>query len=246
MTGILIVGATSAIAEHSARLWANKTTSFFLVGRDRTKLDAIASDLAARNNAKAVCHVLDVVAVSDHAGMLDAALRELGSIDIALIAHGTLPHQAKCEVDVQTAVAEFQTNAVSTIALLTQLAATLEKQGSGSIAVISSVAGDRGRPSNYLYGAAKGAVSIFCQGLRARLHKRGINVLTIKPGFVDTPMTKGLKLPGLLLASPERIARDIVKAVGRRRSEIYTPYWWRMIMLVITLIPEPVFRRMKL
>lgn len=112
--------------------------------------------------------------------------------------------------------------------------------------MISSVAGDRGRPSNYLYGSAKGAVSIFCQGLRARLHKSGANVLTVKPGFVDTPMTRDLKLPALLVTSPARVAGDIVRAVEKRQSVIYSPPWWRVIMLIIKLIPEAVFRRLKL
>jgi len=178
--------------------------------------------------------------------MLDACFTTLGHVDIALIAHGTLPEQEMCERDPQQAVREFTTNGLSVIAMLTDLANRMEAQKSGCIAVISSVAGDRGRPSNYLYGSAKSAVSVFCSGLRARLFKSGVHVLTIKPGFVDTPMTQGLKLPKLLLATPDRVARDIVRAIDKRKDTLYTPWFWRYIMLIIIHIPGVIFKRMKL
>jgi decaprenylphospho-beta-D-erythro-pentofuranosid-2-ulose 2-reductase len=120
-----------------------------------------------------------------------------------------------------------------------------EQQKSGTLAVISSVAGDRGRQSNYVYGAAKGMVNIFAQGLRNRLFKSGVNVLTIKPGFVDTPMTAGFR-KGFLWATPERVARDIVKAIAGRESEVYTPVFWRALMIPIRLLPEWLFKRLSL
>jgi short-subunit dehydrogenase len=178
--------------------------------------------------------------------MLDACYAALGQVDIALIAHGTLPDQKACEQDAQLAIQEFTNNGLSVIALLTELANRMEAQKSGCIAVISSVAGDRGRPSNYLYGAAKGAVTGFCSGLRARLFKSGVHVLTIKPGFVDTPMTQGLALPKLLLVTPDKVAQDIVRAVEKRRDTLYTPWFWRLIMLIIIHIPGALFKRLGL
>jgi short-subunit dehydrogenase len=141
---------------------------------------------------------------------------------------------------------EFSTNALSTIALLTRLASLFEAQHSGTIAVISSVAGDRGRASNYVYGAAKAAVTTFCEGLRARLFKSGVHVLTIKPGFVDTPMTAGLALPKPLVATPEEVGKDIVRAVAQGKDLLYTPWFWSAIMLVVRSLPRFVIKRVSL
>ncbi len=162
-----------------------------------------------------------------------------------LIAHGTLPDQLACEQSVDVAVAEFNTNATSTISLMTLAANKLEAQHAGALAVISSVAGDRGRQSNYLYGAAKAAVSTFSSGLRQRLAKVGVAVVTIKPGFVDTPMTKDFR-KGALWAKPEAVAAGIVHAIDRRSSVVYLPWFWSLIMLIIRHIPEPIFKRIKL
>lgn len=245
MKNILIIGATSAIATACARLWVVQGAAFFLVGRTTEKLSQVAADLSARG-ATVHTHVLDLTQFDQHAAMLDACYAKLGQVDIALVAHGTLPDQKACEQDVQLAVKEFNNNGLSVIAVLTDLANRMEAQKSGCIAVISSVAGDRGRPSNYLYGAAKGAVTDFCSGLRGRLFKAGVHVLTIKPGFVDTPMTQGLELPKLLLATPDKVASDIVKAVANRRDTLYTPWFWRYIMLIIIHIPGAVFKRLSL
>ena len=245
MKSILIVGATSAIATACARIWATQGATFFLVGRTAEKLGQVADDLAARG-ATVHIHVLDLNHFDQHAAMLDDCYSALGQVDIALIAHGTLPDQKACEQDAQLALHEFTTNGLSAIAVLTDLANRMETQKSGCVAVISSVAGDRGRPSNYLYGAAKGTVTTFCSGLRARLFKVGVHVLTIKPGFVDTPMTQGLALPKLLLATPEKVAQDIVRAVERRRDTLYTPWFWRFIMLIIIHIPGAIFKRLAL
>lgn len=245
MQKILIVGATSSIATACARLWAMQGATFFLVGRTAEKLSQVADDLTARG-ATIQTHVLDLNHFDQHPAMLDACYSAMGQVDIALIAHGTLPDQKACEQDAQLAVQEFTNNGLSVIALLTGLANRMEAQKSGCIAVISSVAGDRGRPSNYLYGAAKGAVTDFCSGLRARLFKSGVHVLTIKPGFVDTPMTQGLALPKLLLVTPEKVAQDIVRAVEKGRDTLYTPWFWRFIMLIIIHIPGTVFKRLSL
>lgn len=242
---VLIVGASSAIATACARRWAQQGASFFLVGRSADKLEQVGADLKARG-ASVHSYVLDLDQMKQHGAMLDACQAALGTVDIALLAHGSLPVQGDCERDAALAVQAFQSNAVSVIALLTQMALRMQAQQSGCIAVIASVAGDRGRASNYVYGAAKGAVTIFCSGLRARLYRHGVHVLTIQPGFVDTPMTQGLQLPKALLATPEQVALDIVRAVEKRSNTLYTPWFWRFIMLVIRHLPEALFKRLKL
>ena len=246
MKRILIIGATSAIAAACARIWAGQGASFVLVARDMEKLDQVAADLRARGASAAITTKLDAMDFPSHPAMLQAAVATLGQIDVALIAHGTLPDQKACEQDAALAANAYAVNATSVIALATAIANQLESQHSGTLAVISSVAGDRARASNYVYGSAKAAVSAFCEGLRLRVAKSGVHVLTIKPGFVDTPMTKGMNLPGPLLATPDQVAADIVKAIERKRSTLYTPMIWALIMLIIRNIPGPIFRRLNL
>lgn len=246
MKNILIIGANSAIANACARTWAAQQARFFLVGRNADKLAQVANDLRARGANDVLTHALDMNDMSAHEAMLDSAFSKLGTLDISLVAHGTLPDQALCQQNVEVALREFSSNGLSVIALLTRLSNRLEQQRSGTIAVISSVAGDRGRPSNYLYGTAKAAVSTFCEGLRARLFKAGVHVLTIKPGFVDTPMTQGLPLPKALVATPEQVAKDIANAIEKKKNSIYTPNFWALIMLTIRSIPNFVFKRISL
>lgn len=246
MKRILIIGATSAIATACARLWAEQGSELFLVARNMEKLEQTAADLMARGAKNVTLHTMDATDLSAHSNMLDKCLRTMHQLDVALIAHGTLPDQNACEQDAGVALQEFASNGTSVIALLTLLANQFEIQRCGTIAVISSVAGDRGRPSNYLYGTAKAAVSTFCEGLRARLFKVGVHVITIKPGFVDTPMTKGLPLPAALVAKPEQVAQRIVKGMQRKASTLYTPGFWALIMLIIRSIPTPLFNRMGL
>ncbi|HEX8595674.1 MAG TPA: SDR family oxidoreductase [Pseudomonas sp.] len=246
MKRVLIIGATSAIATACARLWASEGSDFFLVARNADKLEQTAADLKARGAKAITVHEMDAIDYAAHPAMLERCLMAMGQIDVALIAHGTLPDQKICEQDVGVALQEFANNGTSVIALLTLLAKQFETQRCGSLAVISSVAGDRGRPSNYLYGAAKAAVSTFSEGLQARLFKVGVHVLTIKPGFVDTPMTQGLSLPAALLAQPEQVARRIVTGIARKSPTLYTPGFWALIMLIIRSIPQPVFKRLNL
>ncbi len=245
MQKILIIGATSAIAEATARLWAARGDALFLVGRDEARLEAIAADLRVRGAASVNCQSMDARDVLAHAGMLDSAWAALGGLDVALIAHGSLPDQKACEASVAQTLKEIDTNALSVVALATLLGQRFEAQGSGHLAVISSVAGDRGRQSNYVYGAAKGMVSLFLQGLRNRLSKRGVQVLTIKPGFVDTPMTAAFA-KGALWAKPEAIALGIVKGIDQGRDEIYLPGFWWLIMTLIRHVPERLFKRLSL
>jgi len=246
MKRILIIGATSAIAAACARHWTASGASFFLVARTPEKLDQTAADLRARGATVVHTHLLDATDFDAHPAMLEACVAALGVIDVALLAHGTLPDQQACERDARVALGEFTNNGTSVIALLTLLANRFEVQRGGTLAVITSVAGDRGRPSNYLYGSAKAAVSVFCEGLRARLFRAGVHLVDIRPGFVDTPMTQGLALPRLLVAQPEAVARRIVAGIDRRKDVLYAPAFWAGIMLIIRWIPGGVFKRMKL
>lgn len=242
---IVIIGATSAMAEACARRWAGRPARFFLVARNAQRLDQVKADLEARG-ARAQVYVMDSNDLAAHAAMVAAAQAALGHIDVVLLAHGTLSDQSACEKSADIAVAEVMTNGTSVVALLTHFANVLEAQRRGTLAVISSVAGERGRPSNYVYGAAKAMVTAFCEGLRARLFKVGVHVLVIKPGFVATPMTAHLDLPSLLTATPAAVAADIDAAVQKRRDELFTPWFWRWIMLIIRWLPRPVFKRLNL
>jgi short-subunit dehydrogenase len=242
---ILIIGATSAIAEASARIWAQRGDELFLVARNQERLEVLAKDLKIRGAFAVHQYLMDVIQFDRHCLMLDQVNRILGTIDIVLIAHGTLGNQKKCEKSAELTIQEIQTNGLSVIALLTVLADHFEKQKSGVIAVIGSVAGDRGRQSNYVYGSAKAMVSTFTSGLRQRLFRFGVSVVTVKPGFVDTPMTKEFE-KSILWASPEKVGKSIVKACSGINGEIYSPSFWMYIMLVVKLIPEALFKRMKI
>lgn len=245
MQKVVIIGATSAIAEATARLYAARGAKLFLVARNEARLQDIAADLRVRGSQDVFFASLDVNDVERHADIIAQIWSSLEQVDVLLVAHGTLPDQAQCEASVEVALKEFATNATSTIALLTAMAPRFETQHAGVMGVISSVAGDRGRQSNYLYGAAKAAVTAFSSGLRQRMAKVGVNVLTIKPGFVDTPMTRDFK-KGALWAKPDAIAKGIVHAADRGRSVVYLPWFWLPIMLIIRHIPEFVFKRIKL
>jgi short-subunit dehydrogenase len=242
---ILIIGATSAIARATAKIYAQKGNHLFLVARNEVQLERNGADLQVRGATSVHTEALDLNQFEQHGPLIDKVFDVMGRVDIVLIAHGTLPDQAECAADVEKTLFELNTNAISIISLLTHLANRMEQQHFGTIAVISSVAGDRGRQSNYVYGAAKGMVTVFMQGLRNRLFKSGVNVLTIKPGFVDTPMTREFK-KGLLWVKPEVIARGIIKAISKGKSEVYLPRFWSLIMWIIRTIPETIFKRLSL
>lgn len=245
MRKTLIIGATSAIAQATARLFAEAGDALFLVARNADKLAATADDLKQRGASTVHTATLDVLDYDQHKSVIDAAIEALVGLDLVLIAHGTLPDQKACEQSFELTRKEFEINALSTISLLTHLANHFERQGQGTIAVISSVAGDRGRQSNYVYGSAKGAVTIYLQGLRNRLYKSGVSVLSVKPGFVDTPMTAAFD-KGAMWASPEQIALVVTKAIRKGKDVVYAPWFWRSIMLAIRSIPEFLFKTLRL
>lgn len=245
MKKILIIGATSAIAEQCARLWAKRGASLFLVARNSGQLETIAADLGVRGARKVDCLVMDANDHDAHEAMFDAAHLALDGVDSVLIAHGTLSDQAQCELSVAETLSELQTNGLSVVALLTLLANRFVAQGGGAIGVISSVAGDRGRASNYVYGSAKAMVTAFTSGMRQRLSKSNVMITTIKPGFVDTPMTAAFD-KGLLWAKPDVAAARIVAAMDKRKAVVYVPAFWWWIMTIIKAIPEAIFYRRQL
>lgn len=241
----LILGAASGIARAVADELAARGDALVLAGRTLDELERTAADLRIRHQVKAVAVRFDALATDTHADFLDSVVAQAGDLDGALLAFGTMTDQKEAETDFSRAAAMIASNYTGAASILTHLANYFEPRKSGVIGVISSVAGDRGRQSNYIYGSAKGALSLFTQGLRNRLTKSGVRVVTIKPGFVDTPMTYGMKLPPIV-ASPQYVAKDIRRALDRADGVIYTPFFWRYIMLIIQHIPEFVFRRMKL
>lgn len=243
--GVVIFGATSAIAQACARLLAAEGGRFFLVARQADNLNAVADDLRVRGASSVNNAVADLLELGRHRELCRAAQVQLGCIDIAVVAHGVLPDQARCEVDSDQAQRAIAANFTSAASLLLELAPILEAQRQGSLVVFGSVAGDRGKRSNYIYGAAKAGLHVLQQGLMTRLAPLGVHVLLVKPGFVDTPMTAGFR-KGLLWTTPERAARAIVGAIERRRMTIYVPWYWRAIMLVIRILPDRIFVRLKL
>ena len=245
MKRVLIFGATSAIAQEAAKRLAASGASLFLVGRNEMKLDAVKQDLQVRGAASVEALTLDLVDIDEHRGALRTATDRLGGLDGVLIAHGTLPNQQVCERSVEETMRVFQINCLSVISLLTLVADHFEAQRRGCIAVISSVAGDRGRKSNYVYGATKGALNVFLQGMRNRLYRSGVSVVTVKPGLVDSPMTTHLPKNPLFAAS-STIGEGIYRAMVRGGDEVYLPGYWRVIMAVVRGIPERIFKRMNL
>jgi decaprenylphospho-beta-D-erythro-pentofuranosid-2-ulose 2-reductase len=242
---VLIVGATSAIAVEAARAYAERGARLFLTGRDPARLAAVAADLQVRGATQVDTGLLEVTRVDRQPEVIDAAFAALGELDVALLAHGTLPDQARCQQSVAETLRALEVNFSASIALLTLLGNRFEDQRHGTIAVISSVAGDRGRQSNYVYGAAKGGLNTFLQGLRNRLYHSGVGVVTLKPGFVDTPMTGHLpKNP--LFAGARRAGRAAYRAIEGSKDIAYIPWFWRPIMVMVKSLPESIFKRLRL
>lgn len=240
---VLIAGATSAIGQATARLLAKDACSFFLVARDSIKLDAVVSDLRARGAERVETLIGDLNDRRVQKLSVERSVAALGNLDLFLLFFGTLSDQAQCEHVTDRIAEELTTNFVSAATLLNDVARPMEARRSGTIAVVSSVAGDRGRKSNYIYGSAKAGLTAYLEGLRNRLFVSGVHVLTIKPGIVDTPMTENLKSRPLVVG-PARVARDIYRAVQRKKDVIYTPLRWKFVMCVIRKIPERLFKRM--
>jgi len=242
---VLILGATSAIARGCAAAFAARGYALYLAARDRNELQRLATDLQIRFGIRVETGRFDAIAVRQHGSFVEEVVATMGDLTGVVSAIGDLGDPASDARDGLAVARAIDVNFTGAASLLTHCANYLEKQGRGFIIGITSVAGDRGRQSNYPYGAAKGGLSLFLQGLRNRLHPCGVRVLTIKPGFVDTAMTFGL--PGLfLVADPRRVGQRVARAVEGRSDVLYVPWFWRYILLIIRAIPESLFKRLKL
>lgn len=240
MENVVIFGATSAIAAEVAVRFAERGARLHLVARNAKKLAAVA---ASCHKTQVSTRQADFTELNALAAVVADAIATLGHIDVALIAHGDLGDQLASERSFQDAELALRTNLLSVIALLIPLANQLESQRSGQIGVITSVAGERGRPRNYTYGTAKGALNIYLQGLRSRLYSSGVGITTLKLGPVDTPMTVH-HAKNALFAKPGSVARSIVHALDRRLTETYVPSFWAAIMPAVRATPEAVFQRL--
>lgn len=241
---IVIIGANSAIAKATARLYAEQNHHFFLAGRNNSGLVELAADLEVRGAAGVSTFELDVLETSRYDVLLENIAKQVDRIDVVLICHGSLPDQDRCETDFELAQQELIVNGTSVVALAGRLANVLKQQQHGVLAVVTSVAGDRGRQPNYLYGAAKSLVSTYLQGLRGRLLPFNVHVVDIRPGLVDSPMTAQFE-KGPLWATPEQVANKIVRAIHKKSHTVYAPGYWRLIMAVVISIPDFIFKRLK-
>ena len=241
---IIIIGASSAIAEHCARLWAQQPVDFVLVGRNHERVDRVAADLRVRSPQSSAQSV--VVDFTDAAAIAALAVQTAaqGKIDIVLIAHGNLPVQSDCERDLLKSQQSLEINGVSPVLFAEAFAAQLQKAGRGTLAMIGSVAGDRGRKTNYVYGAAKGLIERYAQGLQHRFAGTSVKIVLIKPGPTATPMTAHLPPRGL--ASPEAVAQAIVAAIDKGSPVVYAPARWALIMMVIRHLPRFIFNRLNI
>jgi len=242
---IVIFGATSAMAMESAKIWATRKSELCLIARSKEKLEVLKKDLITRGALKVSILTSDLSEIQKHQEILSKVYTDLPELDTVLIAYGTLSDQKKCQKSSEETLSELTINFLSVISLVTNLANHFEKRGQGDIAVITSVAGDRGRQSNYVYGTAKGGLSIFLQGLRNRFGKTKINIIDIRPGFTDTPMTADIQ-KGPLFVSAAVVGKGIVEAIDKKKEIVYLPWFWRFIMLIIRSIPESIFKKMSL
>ena len=241
--GWIILGASSPLARAFAFAIAKPQQKIILVGRDTDDLTVIGQDLTLRTHAKTHIMTSDVLHHDQHAALVNQCCRLLGKQPMHIFcAIGMMPSQRALNDDAALLTQTLQTNGASLIALLHCFAAPLEQRGDGSLTVLSSVAGDRGKPSNYVYGAAKASVSVYLEGLRARLHPHGIPVLTVKAGPIDSSMTWNLAT-ATPVAHPADLARAIKKAWRRKKNVLYYPHYWRWIMMVIRHLPEAVLKR---
>jgi decaprenylphospho-beta-D-erythro-pentofuranosid-2-ulose 2-reductase len=238
---VLILGATSPIARILALRFAAIGAHLYLAARDEAEVTRVALDLQVRSGVPVKAGKFDAIDFASHAAMIERASSELGGLDGVVLCFGTLGDEEKAQADAGEAIATIDQNFTGAVSMLTLAAHRMEAQGSGFIVVIGSVAGDRGRKRNYVYGAAKGALHLFLQGLRARLLKTGIQVTTVILGTVDTRMTFGRE-GTLFTIPPERAADLIFDAWRKKRDVVYVPWFWRPIMGVVRAIPERIFK----
>jgi short-subunit dehydrogenase len=242
---VLVLGATSGIAEATCRLWAARGDSLFLVARSEDKLESVAADLRTRGAGYVGTAVADLDQTASHPELLAHAVNSLGGMDIAFLALGVLGDATEAERSFAEAGRILHTNFTAPVSLLTWLANFCAQRHHGTLAVLSSVAGERGRKSNYVYGSAKAGLSTFVDGLRNRIDREGVRVMTIKPGPVKTAMTEGMK-GSAKFADVNAVAATLVREIDKGTAIVYVPGIWRVIMAVIRLIPDRVFKKMNL
>jgi decaprenylphospho-beta-D-erythro-pentofuranosid-2-ulose 2-reductase len=240
MDYILIIGAKSDIAKALARKYAEKGYNLYLAARKSNELQDFANDIKIRNQKDVKCLDLDILEYSSHQSFYSSIeIKPIGVISVV----GYLGDQEKAQIDFEEAQKIMNTNYTGVVSLLNIISSDFERNKKGFIVGISSVAGDRGRKSNYIYGSAKAAFTTYLSGLRNRLFTSNVSVMTVKPGFVATKMTEGLDLPKKLTAQPEEVANDIFKAQQKGKNVLYTKWFWKWIMLIIKHIPEFQFKK---
>jgi short-subunit dehydrogenase len=242
---ILVLGATSGIAEACCRIWANRGDSLYLVARNADRLAAVAADARTRGASHVDTAVTNLDDTAHHPELLAHAINSLGGLDIAFLALGVLGEQPEAERNFAAANQILHTNFTAPISLLTWLANYTAQRHAGTLAVLSSVAGERGRKSNYVYGSSKAGLTAFVDGLRNRIDRDGVRVMTIKPGPVKTAMTEGMK-GSAKFADVDAVATTLVKAIDKGTDIVYVPGIWRIIMAVIRAVPEQVFKKLNL
>ena len=239
----LIVGASSSMARAFVRAVSAEHAAVTVVGRDAADMEAIAADARIRGASSARILICDIARAEDRQRCIDAASLHGTTLNV-LLAAGQMPEQSDMDKDPRLAQQMIDATYAGPVLLLQGIAPIFEAQRGGTVVVIGSVAGDRGRRKNFVYGSAKAGLATFAEGLRARFHGTGARVMLVKPGFVDTAMTFGT--PGLfLMASPEAIAQAMLNGVKRGRMQLYFPWFWRYIMLIIQHIPAAVMQRLK-
>jgi len=243
MSYMLVVGATSDIAKATALVYAKQGYDLYLTARNTDDLLAFAGDIRVRTQREVQVLSLDILDITTHASFYDGLAEKPAGV---LLAVGYLGNQEKAEKDAEEARKIINTNFTAVACLLHVIANDFEQRKSGFIIGISSVAGDRGRKSNYMYGAAKAGFTAYLSGLRNRLYASGVHVMTVKPGFVATKMTEGMDLPEKLTAQPNEVAQDIFKAQQKGANVLYTKWMWRWVMLIIKSIPESIFKKLNL
>ena len=240
---VAVIGATSAVAQAAVRVWAQRGCALTLVARNASELERIAADARVRGAPS----VTTLLGDATDAAFISESVRSMPVPRVALVAYGSLSDSARADNDTAYLAQELHANFVSAALWAQDLAQRMASENAvgGTIAVISSVAGDRGRGSNHVYGAAKAGLTAFCSGLRARMAARRVHVVTVKPGFIDSPMTAHITKKGTLWATPEAVAAGIVNAIDKQRDVVYLPGFWRLIMLIIAHVPEGIFKRLK-
>jgi len=243
---LLVLGANSLIAQAAAANFAEAGHEIIFAGRNKEELAKLESDFKIRYKVSCYSEYFDALDYGSHKKFAETIFTKMPDLNFVLVVFGYLGTQEKAQSDFSEAHKIIDTNYTGVVSICELIAAEFESRKKGNIAIISSVAGDRGRQSNYMYGSAKAGLTAYSQGLRNRLFKSGVNVLTIKPGFVDTPMTYGMPLPKPLVASPKKVGKDIYKAMVKGKSIIYSPFYWRWIMRIVKSMPEFIFKKLKL